>query len=72
MTDHVLSYVECDIPEGLTLREWRRAGTARARVAWWRRLLPLSPGPAASTGAAAATSPGRRGGMRRTPPRIAV
>ena len=72
MTDHCLSYVECDVPEGVTLREWRRAGAARARIAWWRRLLPLSPGRAASTAASAATTRAPRAGMPRTPHRSAA
>ena len=25
MPDHVMNYVECDLPAGLTLPEWRRA-----------------------------------------------
>jgi hypothetical protein len=25
MPDHVMNYVECDLPTGLTLPEWRRA-----------------------------------------------
>lgn len=25
MPDHVMNYVECDLPTGLTLSEWRRA-----------------------------------------------
>ena len=36
-------YVDCDVPEGMTLTEWRRSQCAgRARKApLWRRLLAL-------------------------------
>jgi hypothetical protein len=34
--DHCVAYVECTIPPGLTLDEWRRAprGTVRRRRGW--------------------------------------
>ncbi len=38
-------YVDCDVPEGMTLTEWRRSQCAAARGArrprLWRRLLAL-------------------------------
>ena len=39
-------YVDCDVPEGMTLTEWRRSQCAAARGArrprLWRRLLSLA------------------------------
>ena len=36
-------YVECDIPDGMTLTEWRRSQSARTgrRPRLWRRLLAI-------------------------------
>ena len=36
-------YVECDIPAGMTLTEWRRSQVTRTgrRPRLWRRLLAL-------------------------------
>jgi hypothetical protein len=36
-----LSYVECDIPDGATLREWRRSRLAGrpAQPSVWRRMV---------------------------------
>ena len=38
-TPHI--YIDCDIPEGMTLCEWRRSQCAgrRARRPFWRRLI---------------------------------
>ncbi len=37
-----LVYVESDLPEGMTLTEWRRRPKPVApRAAWWRRALGL-------------------------------
>jgi hypothetical protein len=37
-----LSYVECDVPDDATLREWRRSRAAGrpARPRLWRRVVP--------------------------------
>jgi hypothetical protein len=45
MDAHSFTYVECDVPDGMTLREWRRRealGAARPpRLAGLRRLFRL-------------------------------
>ena len=39
-TPHI--YIETDVPEGMTLSEWRRSsGGDRRRTSFWRRLLAL-------------------------------
>jgi hypothetical protein len=47
MPDHVLNYIECDAPAGLTLVEWRRSrhSTARRRLNL-RTLFPTRRPPA--------------------------
>ena len=39
-----LIYIECDIPAGMTLTEWRRSQCSRSgrRPRLWRRLLALA------------------------------
>ena len=40
MPDHVMNYIECDMPAGLTLVEWRRSRQVeqkRFRLRPWRR-----------------------------------
>jgi len=40
MPDHVMNYIECDMPAGLTLIEWRQARPVeqrRFRLRPWRR-----------------------------------
>jgi hypothetical protein len=42
-TPHI--YVDCDVPDGMTLTEWRRsqcAGRTGRRAPFWRRLLALA------------------------------
>lgn len=43
MDAHGFSYVECDVPEGVTLHDWRRRGgagpTRSGLLDWLRRLL---------------------------------
>jgi hypothetical protein len=38
-TPHI--YIESDIPEGMTLTEWRRSSGPQRRQSFWRRLLAL-------------------------------
>jgi hypothetical protein len=44
MPEHVMNYVECDAPAGLTLEQWRRdrrlANTPRRRLGWLRTYVP--------------------------------
>jgi hypothetical protein len=47
MPDHVLNYIECDAPAGLTLVEWRRShSTTRRRRLNLRVLIPTPRPPA--------------------------
>jgi hypothetical protein len=48
MPDHVLNYIECDAPAGVTLVEWRRSrhSTARRRRLNLRVLVPSRRPPA--------------------------
>ncbi len=39
MEEHDFRYVECDIPEGMTLDEWRRRRIHPRRLHGLRRLL---------------------------------
>ena len=42
MDAHGFSYVECDVPEGMTLQHWRRRGRRAEQpglLRWLRRLL---------------------------------
>jgi hypothetical protein len=43
MDAHSFSYVECDVPEGMTLHDWRRRGGAPSAhprlLVWLRRLF---------------------------------
>jgi hypothetical protein len=44
MPDHVMNYVECDAPAGVTLAQWRRtrlAPTPRRRLGWLRTYVPV-------------------------------
>jgi hypothetical protein len=38
MTTPPLKYVDCDVPEGMTLAEYRRSRSEAARPAWRTRL----------------------------------
>jgi hypothetical protein len=40
MPDHSMNYLECDIPAGQTLTEWRRRRDAQRRLAARPALLP--------------------------------
>jgi hypothetical protein len=40
MPDHYMNYLECDVPDGLTLTEWRRRRLAERRLAERPALLP--------------------------------
>jgi hypothetical protein len=44
MPDHVMNYVECDVPAELTIPQWRRsrlAPTPRRRLGWLRTFVPV-------------------------------
>ena len=44
MPDHVMNYIECDAPAGVTLVQWRRARLApapRRRLGWLRTYVPV-------------------------------